>query len=78
MRDRRRRSEGEKSRRRKGISYLVYIMLDDKVGTLEVGKAADLLVVNGDPLSDISVLQDQSRLLLIMKEGYAYVDRMAD
>jgi len=52
--------------------------VDDKVGTLEVGKAADLLVVNGDPLSDISLLQDQSRLLLIMKEGYAYVDRMAD
>lgn len=52
--------------------------VDNKVGTLEVGKVADLLVVNGDPLSDISLLQDQSQLLLIMKEGCAYVDRMAD
>jgi imidazolonepropionase-like amidohydrolase len=52
--------------------------VDDKVGTLEVGKAADLLVVDGDPLSDISLLQDQSRLRLIMKAGCAYVDRMAD
>jgi imidazolonepropionase-like amidohydrolase len=49
----------------------------DKVGTLEAGKVADLLVVQGDPLSDISVLQDQSRLLLIVKEGCVCVDRMA-
>jgi imidazolonepropionase-like amidohydrolase len=52
--------------------------VDDKVGTLEVGKAADLLVVNGDPLSDISLLQDQSRLLLIMKDGQVCVDKMSD
>jgi imidazolonepropionase-like amidohydrolase len=50
----------------------------DKVGILEVGKLADLLVVKGDPLIDISVLQDASRLLLVMKEGFACVDRMAD
>jgi imidazolonepropionase-like amidohydrolase len=51
--------------------------VNDRVGTLEAGKAADLLVVNGDPLSDISLLQDQSCLLLIMKEGYVCVDRMS-
>lgn len=50
--------------------------VDDKVGTLEVGKVADLLVVNGDPLSDISILQDESHLLLIMKEGCVCVDKM--
>jgi imidazolonepropionase-like amidohydrolase len=47
----------------------------DKVGTLEAGKLADLLVVDGNPLDDIKVLQDQSRLLLVMKEGKAFVDR---
>jgi imidazolonepropionase-like amidohydrolase len=52
--------------------------VDDKVGTLEAGKAADLLVVNGDPLSDISLLQDQSCLLLILKDGHICVDRMSD
>jgi imidazolonepropionase-like amidohydrolase len=52
--------------------------VNDRVGTLEAGKAADLLVVNGDPLSDISLLQDQSCLLLIMKEGYVCVDLMSD
>lgn len=31
--------------------------LDDSVGTLEVGKRADLIVLDGDPLSDLSALQ---------------------
>ncbi len=48
----------------------------EQVGTLEPGKWADLLVVDGDPLADITVLQDQSRLTLVMKEGQRYVDRL--
>lgn len=32
------------------------------VGTLQAGKLADLLLVNGDPLENIKVFQDQSRL----------------
>jgi imidazolonepropionase-like amidohydrolase len=40
-----------------------------EVGTVEVGKLADLLVVDGDPLADIAVLQDRSRLKVIMKDG---------
>ena len=50
--------------------------IGDRVGTLEVGKVADLLVVDGDPLDDIAILQESSRLLLVMKEGRAYVDRL--
>jgi imidazolonepropionase-like amidohydrolase len=50
--------------------------LDSRIGTLEPGKLADLLVVDGDPLDDISILQDKSRLSLIMKEGSVYVDRI--
>lgn len=49
--------------------------LDSKVGTLESGKLADLLVLDGDPLADISILQDKLRLSLIMKDGSVYVDR---
>jgi imidazolonepropionase-like amidohydrolase len=41
-------------------------------GTLEVGKRADILAVDGDPLSDIRVLQDKSKLALIMKDGVAF------
>ncbi len=32
--------------------------VDDVLGTLEVGKVADVLVVNGDPLQDLHVLED--------------------
>ena len=30
---------------------------------------ADLLLVDGDPLANISILQDKSKLLAIMKDG---------
>jgi imidazolonepropionase-like amidohydrolase len=39
------------------------------VGTLEAGKQADLLVVDGDPLSDITVLRKRERLSLVMQAG---------
>jgi imidazolonepropionase-like amidohydrolase len=38
----------------------------DELGTVEVGKLADLLVVEGDPLSDISAL---TRPLLVLRGG---------
>jgi imidazolonepropionase-like amidohydrolase len=41
-------------------------------GTLEVGKRADILGVDGDPLSDISILQKKERLALIMRDGLAF------
>jgi len=49
--------------------------IDDKVGTLKPGKLADLLVVDGDPLDDISILRDKSRIILVMKEGTVYVNK---
>ena len=39
------------------------------VGSIEVGKRADLVVVDGDPLADIGVLADPSRLRLVLKDG---------
>jgi imidazolonepropionase-like amidohydrolase len=38
-------------------------------GTLEVGKRADVLGVDGDPLSDIAVLQRKESLALIVSNG---------
>ncbi len=43
--------------------------MQHEIGTLEEGKYADLLVVDGDPLADIQVLQDKARLKVIMKGG---------
>jgi imidazolonepropionase-like amidohydrolase len=33
------------------------------------GALADLLLVDGDPLADITLLQDRGRLRMIMKDG---------
>jgi imidazolonepropionase-like amidohydrolase len=43
--------------------------MKDDLGTIESGKLADLLVVNGDPVKDITVLQDRANLDVIMKSG---------
>lgn len=40
-----------------------------ELGQIREGFLADLLLVDGDPLSNISVLQDTKRLLAIMKDG---------
>jgi len=40
-----------------------------RVGTLEPGKLADVLLCDGDPLSDVRILQDKDRLALIMQGG---------
>jgi imidazolonepropionase-like amidohydrolase len=45
--------------------------LEDRIGTIEAGKQADLLVVDGDPLADISILEDKSNLSHIFKSGAA-------
>jgi imidazolonepropionase-like amidohydrolase len=47
----------------------------DRLGTLEAGKAADLLLVDGDPLEEIRVLGDRSRVHLVMKDGHIVVNR---
>lgn len=41
----------------------------DKLGTIAAGKIADLLVVDGDPIRDIAILQDRARLNMVMKGG---------
>jgi imidazolonepropionase-like amidohydrolase len=46
--------------------------LEDEIGTVERGKLADLLVVEGNPLENIAVLQKKSNLKLIMKGGRAF------
>ena len=45
-----------------------------ELGVVREGYLADLLVVDGDPLADIGVLQDQSRILAVMKGGSVVKD----
>lgn len=51
------------------------IGIGEKVGTLEAGKFADLLIVDGNPLHDIRILQDLSRIKTVMREGVPFVTR---
>ncbi len=46
--------------------------LEKKIGTLEKGKLADLIVVDGNLLKDIQLLQDKDKIQVIMKEGQFY------
>ena len=47
----------------------------DELGTLEPGKLADLIVVDGDPLEDIALLQERENVTLVVKDGRVAVDR---
>lgn len=42
------------------------------LGTLEEGKYADLVIVDGDPVADVRVLQDLERISAVMKGGKLY------
>ena len=42
---------------------------DAEFGTLAAGKLADVLVVDGDPLADIRLLEDRKRFIAVMQAG---------
>lgn len=50
-----------------GLAY----NMNGEVGTLAEGTLADLVIVDGNPLDDITVLQDHSKLT-VMKDGVLY------
>ena len=52
--------------------------LGDQVGTIAAGKLADLLVVEGDPSRDITVLKDRDKILAVMKDGVFHKDRLEE
>ena len=45
------------------------LSMQDKVGTIEPGKFADIVAVSGDPLSDVSVLE---KIDFVLKSGVIY------
>jgi len=49
--------------------------MGDKTGTIEQGKFADILIVDGDPLSDITTLQHPEKMRMVMLEGRIEIDR---
>jgi imidazolonepropionase-like amidohydrolase len=49
--------------------------LGDKLGTIEKGKFADVIVVDGDPLKDVKILQNKENVKLVVKNGTVEVNR---
>jgi len=52
--------------------------MEGEIGTVEEGKFADLLVVDGNPLENIAVLQRKANLKLIMKGGRAFKSELEE
>ncbi len=52
--------------------------LDGELGTLEVGKMADLILVLGNPLDDIKILQDPDRVAVVMQDGRVLKNRVPE
>ena len=46
-----------------------YLEQDDEIGTIEVGKRADLVLMRGDPTQDLETFR---RMTLVFKDGVAY------
>lgn len=49
--------------------------VDRLVGTIEAGKRADIIAVDGDPLGDIAILKEHERIALVLKDGAIVKDR---
>ena len=48
----------------------------DELGRVEAGMLADLIVVDGDPLTDIRCLEDAVSICAVMKDGVFYKDTL--
>jgi imidazolonepropionase-like amidohydrolase len=48
----------------------------DEFGTLTAGKLADILIVDGDVATDISLLEDRSRFIAVMQGGLVKAGRL--
>jgi imidazolonepropionase-like amidohydrolase len=51
--------------------------LANEIGTVEVGKLADILIVDGDVLKDISILENKSKFVAVIQGGVIKAGRLA-
>ena len=46
-----------------------FFRIDEDFGTIEVGKVADLFIIDGNPLDDVRILQERDRIKRVMVAG---------
>ena len=51
--------------------------LENEIGTVEEGKLADILIVDGDVLKDISILENKSKFVAVIQGGVIKAGRLA-
>jgi imidazolonepropionase-like amidohydrolase len=51
--------------------------LANEIGTVEAGKLADILIVDGDVLKDISILENKSKFVAVIQGGVIKAGRLA-
>jgi imidazolonepropionase-like amidohydrolase len=54
---------------RAGTINAAHLMLNDRIGSLEAGKAADIVIVDGNPLKDIRVLHGAEHIRYVFTNG---------
>lgn len=52
-----------------GTSNAAPLMMDDRIGSLKPGKLADIVVVEGNPLEDISALEGAEKVKMVFMGG---------
>ncbi|MFV2014362.1 MAG: amidohydrolase family protein, partial [Candidatus Heimdallarchaeota archaeon] len=45
------------------------IKLDDKIGSIEIGKSADLIIVSGNVLENVALLESRDNIDYVIKDG---------
>lgn len=51
-----------------------FLQIDDKLGTVEIGKLADIIISKKDPIANIKSLGNPNNIMLVMKEGKVVKD----
>lgn len=50
------------------------LRMDRLIGSIAEGKLADMIVIDGDPIEDISILQKAENILMVIKDGFIHKD----